>query len=60
MLSNVVYYIRLQFFVPVAQMDRASASGAEGRAFESPQARRAVEETSGLDEHIGTRMSLLQ
>ncbi len=25
--------------VPVAQMDRASASEAEGRAFESPQAR---------------------
>ncbi len=24
--------------VPVAQLDRASASGAEGRAFESPQA----------------------
>ncbi len=26
-------------YVPVAQLDRASASGAEGRAFESPQAR---------------------
>ncbi len=25
--------------MPVAQLDRASASGAEGRAFESPQAR---------------------
>ena len=29
----------LKYYVPVAQLDRALASGAKGRAFESPQAR---------------------
>ena len=36
---RICYTIKTLKYVPVAQLDRASASGAEGRAFESPQAR---------------------
>ncbi len=39
-ISEFVTLLKLLLtYVPVAQLDRASASGAEGRAFESPQAR---------------------
>ena len=46
-------FLTLKIYVPVAQMDRASASGAEGRAFESLQAR-SFFNSNGRARHILT------